>query len=115
MIVSNIKDIEGKVIDSPEVKNAVMKVLVSQNEGWEDHVMRIMELDENGYTPRHSHPWPHINFMVEGKGILHLDGVDHEVEQGSFAFVPADKEHQFLNRGQGKFKFICIVPKFGHK
>ena len=115
MIVSNIKDIKGKVIDSPEVKNAVMKVLISSEEGWDDHVMRLMEVDEKGYTPRHSHPWPHINFMVEGKGILHIDGVDHEVEAGSFAYVPADKLHQFLNVGEGKFKFICIVPKDGHK
>jgi len=53
--------------------------------------------------------------MVEGKGILHIDGVDHEVEAGSFAYVPEDKLHQFLNVGEGKFKFICIVPKDGHK
>jgi len=50
MIVSNIKDIKGKVIDSPEVKNAVMKVLISQEEGWDNHVMRLMEVDEKGYT-----------------------------------------------------------------
>lgn len=114
-MLSNINELEGIKIDNPTVKNAIMKVLISPKEGWEGHVMRVMELDEDGYTPRHSHPWPHINYMIEGKGTLHIDGVDNEVEAGSFAYVPAGKTHQFLNRGKGKFKFICIVPEEGHK
>ncbi|MBS4537634.1 cupin domain-containing protein [Clostridium sp. D2Q-11] len=115
MIVSNEKDIKGVEVKNPEVKNAVMKALISPKEGWDGHVMRVMEVGEEGYTPRHSHPWPHINYMLEGKGVLHIDGEDHEVEAGSFAYVPADKLHQFKNVGEGKFRFICIVPEEGHK
>lgn len=115
MIVSHEKNIKGINVNHPEVKNAVMKAIISPKEGWEGHVMRIMELEEDGYTPRHSHPWQHINYMIEGEGILHLDGKDYEVEAGSYAYVPANKIHQFSNRGKGKFRFICIVPEKGHK
>ncbi|MTI46433.1 cupin domain-containing protein [Sporosalibacterium faouarense] len=115
MIVSHKRNVNGTKLESPEVKNALMKVLISPKEGWEGHVMRIIELEEGGYSPRHTHPWPHINYIISGKGILHLDGEDNELEAGSFAYVPAGKLHQFKNNGSEKFEFICIVPEEGHK
>jgi quercetin dioxygenase-like cupin family protein len=115
MIVSHESNNEAKVIESPEVRNAAMKVLIGQEEGWKDHVMRILELDEGGYSPKHTHPWAHINYMVEGEGILFIEGKEHPVKSGSYAFVPENKLHQFRNTGKGKFRFICIVPKEGHK
>jgi quercetin dioxygenase-like cupin family protein len=44
-----------------------------------------------------------------------IDGKINEVEEGSFAYVPANALHQFKNVGKKSFKFICIVPKEGHK
>lgn len=115
MIVSHKKKVEGVRVEHPEVKDAIMKVLISPKEGWEGHVMRIFELGEGGYTPRHTHPWPHINYIISGKGKLHLGGEDHDIEAGSFAYVPAGKLHQFSNKGKEKLEFICIVPEEGHK
>lgn len=115
MIVGHEKNLEAKKVDHPQVKGAAMKVPISPEEGWDGYVMRIMELEEGGYTPRHSHPWPHINYMIEGEGILHIDGEDKEVSAGSYAYVPSDVIHQFQNRGKGKFRFMCIVPEEGHK
>lgn len=113
MIVSHLKEVTGVQLDDPRIKNVVKKVLVSPNEGWEGWVMRAFELGEGGFSPKHTHPYPHINYMIKGKGILHIDGVDHEVEEGSFAFVPGESTHQFLNRGEEPFVFICIVPEEG--
>ena len=115
MIVSHEDKAISNTIDSPEVRNAAMKVLVGQGEGWTDHVMRVIELGPGGYSPRHSHPWPHINYMIEGKGVLFIEGKEHAVEAGSYAYVPSDKDHQFRNAGDGMFRFICIVPKEGHQ
>ena len=113
-MVGNFNDLNRKEIKLDSVKNAFMKVLVGKDEGWDNHVMRVMEVEEGGYTPKHSHPWPHINFMIEGKGELMIDGEVHQVETGSFAYVESDKLHQFRNVGKETFKFICIVPTEGH-
>lgn len=115
MIISHEKAIPPVAINSPEVRNAAMKVLIGAKEGWSDHVMRIVELGPDGYSPRHKHPWPHINYMVEGAGTLSVNGKEHAVEAGAYAFVPADAEHQFRNTGKGMFRFICIVPREGHQ
>jgi quercetin dioxygenase-like cupin family protein len=115
MIVSHEKDVKGIKIESPQMKEVFKKVLISPEQGWEGYVMRQFELGEGGYTPRHTHAWPHIGYIVKGRGILHLDGKDYEVEEGSFAFVPGDKIHQFTNKGQETFAFLCIVPEEGDK
>ena len=115
MIVSHETEALSNIIDSPEVKHAAMKVLVGAEEGWADHVMRVVELGPDGYSPKHTHPWPHINYMIEGKGVLQIEDREHAVQAGSYAYVPADKLHQFRNAGDGMFRFICIVPKEGHQ
>ena len=115
MVIGRDQEVEAQTIESPEVKNAKMKVLISPEEGWSDHVMRVIELgDGEGYSPKHTHDWPHINYILEGQGILHVDGEDTPVEAGSYAFVPPGSHHQFRNAGEGTFRFICIVPKEGH-
>jgi quercetin dioxygenase-like cupin family protein len=112
--VGNIKELQGKVMNSDTVKNTEMKVLIGPEQGWDDHVMRMMEVGVDGFTPKHSHPWPHINLMIEGEGVLMIEGVDHKMEAGSYAYVPADALHQFRNTGKTTFKFMCIVPEKGH-
>ena len=115
MIVSHRRDVLGTRMDNDQIKNAVKKVLISPTQGWEGYVMREFELGQGGYTPRHTHPWPHINYIIEGEGALHLDGQDYLLEAGSFAFVPNNKLHQFTNTGNGRFVFLCIVPEEGDK
>jgi len=115
MIVSDEQKVSAAVIHSPEVRNVTMKVLIGEKEGWADHVMRVFELGPDGHTPRHRHPWPHINYILDGTGTLFMDGREHPLQSGGYAYVPAGVEHQFRSAGQGAFRFICIVPKEGHK
>jgi len=114
-MVGKISETPIKSIDSIEAKDASIQVLVSPAEGWDSHVMRVLEVKKDGYTPKHQHPWPHINYIIEGQGELMIDGAKHLVEAGSYAFVPGNTLHQFRNVGKEVFKFICIVPKEGHK
>ena len=114
MIVANEKDVHAMVLESPEVKEAAMKVLISPKEGWEGYVMRVIELGKDGYSPKHTHDWPHINYILEGSGSLHINGKDTPLEAGSYAYVPAGSLHQYKNEGSGMLRFICIVPEEGH-
>ena len=115
MIISELDKVDSVPVVYKEAKGASMRVLISPKEGWEGHVMREFELEPGGYTPKHCHPWPHINYIISGKGHLHFEGTDTEITAGSFAYVPANAEHQFKNLGTDKLKFICIVPEEGHK
>ena len=43
--------------------------------------MRLFTLKEKGNSPRHTHPWPHINYVVSGRGVLYIDGKENVLEQ----------------------------------
>lgn len=115
MHVSHIRDIKKIQINAPEVVGAVKQTLVGPDQGWQGWVMRLFSLAPGGQTPRHSHPWPHINYITAGNGTLFLEGREHQLEPGSVAYVPGGALHQFQNRGDQIFSFICIVPEEGDK
>lgn len=104
-----------RILQGDQVKNAAMKVLVGPEAGWSDYVMRLLEVDPDGFTPKHQHPWPHINFVVEGTGSLLQGDETTVVTAGSYAYIPANTLHQFRNTDTTVFKFLCIVPKEGHQ
>ena len=56
-MIGHLDQLESKVLTSSEVRDASMKVLVSPKEGWEGYVMRVLEVKEEGYTPKY--PWPY--------------------------------------------------------
>ncbi len=115
MPLGHVNDLENKVVQNPLADKAKMKVLVGSNEGWDNHVMRVFELEPGGFTPRHQHTWPHINYIVEGNGTLFLNGQENSIQAGSYAYVPGNELHQFQNTSNAVLKFICIVPTEGHK
>jgi quercetin dioxygenase-like cupin family protein len=113
-MVGKVKDLKRIHFNPKVTKNASMKVLVGASEGWQDHVLRVVELKEFGYSPKHAHPWPHINYVLEGVGEIEIDGKIDQIKKGSYMFVPGNTLHQFRNTSNKTLKFICIVPTQGH-
>jgi quercetin dioxygenase-like cupin family protein len=114
MFVSNIKDVKKVKMDMPGAEKVLKQLIIGKDEGWDSHAMRLFTVAPGGHTPRHTHPEVyHVNFIVSGKGILHIDGKDYEIEQGSIAYVPGEKEHQYTNTSDEELVLICIVPAKG--
>ncbi len=113
MFVRCLNEIAELVQQWEGAKGVTKRILVGPKEGWDSHVMRLFRVKKGGYTPRHSHPWPHINFVVDGTGVLYLDGKEYRLEKNCVAYVPANAEHQYRNTGDDDFVIICIVPKEG--
>ena len=114
MIISHQDLIEGQRIEGNGAKDVLRKVLICEKEGWDDYVMRLFEVEAGGFSPQHSHPWPHIVYVLSGTGNLYFDGQNYEIKSGSFAYVTENKEHQLSNKGSDKLSFICIVPSEGN-
>ena len=113
MFVSHINDIESRELHGDAVKDITKQVLIGPKEGWSDYVMRRFSLEKGGYAPYHTHPWPHITYILEGEGTLHLDGVDYHLTSGSVSYVPSNKIHQIKAAIDSPLVFICIVPPEG--
>lgn len=97
-------------MDNDQVKNVGGRVLIGKETGAENFVMRMFEMGKDGHTPLHTHPWEHEIFVHQGDGEVFLEGEWHVLPQGSALLVPPDAAHQFRNRNDDNFVFICLVP-----
>jgi quercetin dioxygenase-like cupin family protein len=112
-VIGHLGSVEGQPLSGEGIESVVKRLLVGPADGWQGWALRLFELAPGGHTPRHRHPWPHIDYVTAGHGILHIDGADNAIETGSFAYVPAGATHQFSNAGDDTFAFLCIVPEEG--
>ena len=72
--------------------------------------MRQFEVAPGGFTPRHSHPYEHEVFVLEGEGEVFEGPKPHRLGAGDVVFVKPDEVHQFRNTGSGPLKFLCLIP-----
>jgi quercetin dioxygenase-like cupin family protein len=84
--------------------------LVDDTVGAPNFAMRQYEVAPGGYTPRHSHPYEHEVFVLEGHGVVVEGDVEHPLSPGDFVFVVPGEVHQFRNTGNVPLQFLCMVP-----
>jgi quercetin dioxygenase-like cupin family protein len=113
MPVKKYDDIKSSPVEMDGVIGVVKKVPIGVADGWEEYTMRTFTIKPGGHTPRHTHDWEHVNYVIKGKGNLMIDGVDNVISEKDFAIVPPDTEHQYSNPFDEDFEFICIVPNKG--
>jgi len=113
MPVRKYDALEANKVEMEGAVNVYKKVPVGRKEGWSGYTMRTFTISPGGHSPKHSHDWEHVNYVIQGKGRLMIDGREQDVDERDFAFVPANIEHQFSNPYDKDFEFICIVPNRG--
>lgn len=111
MYVDRTESVADQPIAEKGIAGVTMKVLIGQEQGAPNFVMRVFEIAENGHTAYHTHPWEHEVYVIEGVGAVKQGEKEYPLEQGTFVLVKPNEEHQFLNKGKGPLKFICVVPK----
>ena len=75
----------------------------------------VAELQPGGWLGLHRHTPPEIYYVLEGSGIVSLDGAEHEVTAGAAVFIPGDCEHGIRNDGTVPLRFVYAfaVSSFG--
>ncbi len=102
------KEVESQKVE--EAKDTYVRWLIAEKEGAKNFFMRMFEVYAGGTTPFHSHSHEHEVFILEGEGELFYDGKKFPLREGQFIFIAPNKEHQFINTGEGILRFLCIIP-----
>jgi mannose-6-phosphate isomerase-like protein (cupin superfamily) len=68
-----------------------------------------------GAKQLHSHAEPEIYYIIEGTGILTVDGIETIVTAGAAIFIPGDAEHGLRNESNANVKLFYVFPtgRFG--
>ena len=54
-----------------------------------------------------------IIFVIEGRGVARLEGVDHPIETGSCVYVATNEKHHFLNPHDEPMTFLWVFTPGG--
>jgi quercetin dioxygenase-like cupin family protein len=115
MAVKHYAQLKLQTLTSDDVDRTAMTNVIGAPEGWESHTLRVFRIEPGGHTPRHQHDWEHVNYCISGSAKLRIGDEVTEFQQGDFAFVPPNTDHQFTNPFDEAVEFICIVPNKAYK
>lgn len=110
MKVRNYQQVEQAPVTMEGSSGCQVRWLIDETTGAPNFAMRQFEVAPGGYTPRHSHPYEHEVFVLEGQGIVVEGDVEHRLAPGDVVLVTPDEVHQFRNTGTAPLKFLCLVP-----
>ena len=103
-------DVTAKVMQSDDLKNVSIRVMVNEEDGAENFALRVFDVGAGGNTPYHTHGWEHEVYVLSGRGhVKKADGSTVEIVAGTALFIPANEKHSFLASDEG-LSFICIIP-----
>lgn len=74
---------------------------------------RVFTIEPNGHTPYHTHPFEHLNYIIEGNGVMvNEKSEEQKIHTGDFALVLPNEKHQYRNTSASEpLIMICAVPK----
>ena len=113
MKIISLEEVERKQVTMAGANGAWKQLPLGNSDGVPVYSYRVFTLEPGGNTPYHSHPYEHMNFIIEGEGALVNEaGEERPLKKGSFALVNPDEKHQYKNTSSDKpFVMICGVPK----
>lgn len=109
MKVFTFSDVEAKEADEGASKLKV-RWLITKEMGAPNFAMRLFEMEPNGNSPLHTHPWEHEVFVLEGEGIVVAKDGEKKIKAGSVIFIAPNELHQIKNNSKKILKFLCLVP-----
>lgn len=110
MKVNPYQDVTQQPVEMEGSQGCSVRWLLGEKDGAPNFAMRQFEVAAGGFTPRHSHPYEHEVFVLEGEGEVFEGAVPHPLRAGDVVLVKPDEIHQFRNTGQAPLKFLCLIP-----
>ncbi len=94
-------------------KDTWKQVPISKADGTPSFSLRVFTIEPGGHTPFHAHPFEHLNYVIEGKGVVvNKAGEERKIGRGDFILVLPDEHHQYRNTArEAPLVIICGVPK----
>jgi quercetin dioxygenase-like cupin family protein len=112
MKVVSLKNVNKIKPEMEGAKDVFKQVPIGNSDDSPNFAFRVFTIEPGGHTPYHTHPFEHINFIIEGRGeIVDINGDTTNVGSGDFALIQPDEKHQYRNTADTPLVLICAVPK----
>lgn len=112
MKVVPLGDVEKIAAKMEGASGIAKQVPISRNDGSPSFSVRVFTFEPGGHTPFHTHPNEHLNYVIEGEGVVvREDGGTCPIKKGDFALILPNEKHQYRNTSlTDRLVMICAVP-----
>ncbi len=115
MKITSKHNIETKEVFAEGALGVSMQILIGEEQGSSEIIIRNFTIAPNGYSLHHKHDYEHLVQISRGEGIfVDNDGTEHKVTPGHNIFIGKNEMHQFQNRSNADFEFTCTVLNQKH-
>jgi len=112
MYVTGLDQVQKFIPQMEGAKGVFKQIPLSRADGVPAFSFRVFTIEPGGHTPLHRHPFEHMNYIIEGEGVLVGEEGEKELKKGDFALILPGELHQFKNTADtGNLVLICAVPK----
>jgi quercetin dioxygenase-like cupin family protein len=113
MKVTSLDKVHKVRMNMDGARDAFKQIPISSADGTPNFSVRVFTIEPGGHTPYHTHPFEHLNYIIQGRGTLVMeDGAERPVKQGDFVLVLPGEKHQYKNVAEDQaLIMICAVPK----
>jgi mannose-6-phosphate isomerase-like protein (cupin superfamily) len=81
--------------------------------GAENIAVTLVEMDADGFQHIHKHEPEQTYTILEGSGLMTVDGEQQQVGPGDCIFIPSSAEHGLQNTGGTMLKYLSAAsPSF---
>lgn len=96
----------------PVIKSvgAAANPVLGPEDGTPNYVMLWVQHPPGGSSAQHVHAWEHQAYIVEGEGVLWVEGEEYPIRAGDAVLVPPGVEHQFRNTGGATLSRVTVNP-----
>lgn len=111
MLLKKIDEVPAVPVQMEGVKDVSMRLLFGPKDQAPTFAMRVFELEPEGHTPFHDHPFEHQVIALEGDIRVMSATGEEPLAPGDVLMVMPGEKHQFRNASSaGRARLICLVP-----
>ena len=115
-VVLQQEAVEREVWDDPTKGSLSFRTLFSREaSGTNTLTTGVADLGPGEWLGRHRHDSTEVYYLIEGRGVVMLDGIEHPVSAGSSVFIPGGTEHGIRNVDAAaplRFFYVFAVDSF---
>ncbi len=112
MHITRLEKVEKIVPEMEGAKGICKQIPLSRKDGVPTFSFRVFTIEPGGHTSFQQHAFEHMNYVINGKGILIVEDRERELKEGDFALILPGEKHQFKNSSENQnLLIICAVPK----
>jgi mannose-6-phosphate isomerase-like protein (cupin superfamily) len=106
-----IKSHEAKVETYGGIGFTSKELITYENTGSKTMRLALIELPPGYSTKEHVHNCEEIFYIIEGRGVVIIEGKEYPIEAGDAVYIKENLRHKTINTGNTPLRYIFVVSQ----